>query len=425
MEEDNKLNDKNFIKGLFCGVVLVLVCLTLVMFWYRWKLNQRLQELQASRQAEMTSEADTGTELELDSSRIGQKLAELEQLINLYYLDGVDNLEVEDGIYAGLVNGLEDPYSIYYNEEDLNSLNEATNGEYAGIGAVMSQDPETMAITVVRCFEGTPSHEAGILPGDILVKLNGEDITGIELNTIVSRIKTEERETVIIGLLREGEELELEVERRNIEVPTVEWQMLEDQIGYIQILEFDSVTVEQFELAMKELEDAGMEKLIVDVRDNPGGLLQVVCDILDQMLPEGLIVYTEDKYGHREEIFSDAAHEFDKPLAVLINENSASASEVFSGAIKDYELGTLVGTTTFGKGIVQRIYNLSDGTGVKLTTSKYYTPKGNDIHEKGIEPDVEAELEEVDAETLEEITEENWYKYDSQVQEAIKILEKE
>ena len=420
-EKESILDDKNFIRGLFAGVILVLVCLTLVLFWYRWKLNRQIAQLQASRQ-EAQLETEESNELELDSNRIGQKLGELEQLINLYYLDGIDNLGAEDGIYTGLVEGLDDPYSIYYDEEALSDLEETTNGEYAGIGAVMSQDPDTMTVTVVQCYDGTPSKEAGMLPGDILISLNGEDITGIELSTVVSRIKTGETTPVMIGLLRDGEELELEVGRRIVEIPTVEWEMLDDGIGYLQILEFDTITVSQFEEAMKELEKSGMEKLIVDVRDNPGGVLQVVCDILDKLLPSGLIVYTEDKYGHREEYHSDAANSFDKPLVVLINGNSASASEVFSGAIKDYEIGTLVGTTTFGKGIVQRIFHLSDGTGVKLTISKYYTPKGNDIHEKGIEPDVEVELNKYDTETLMQITEDNWKEYDNQLQEAIEIL---
>ena len=170
--------------------------------------------------------------------------------------------------------------------------------------------------------------------------------------------------------------------------------MLEDRIGYISITSFDDVTTDQFIKALDELEAQGMDGLIVDLRDNGGGLVSSVCAILDRLLPEGLIVYTEDKYGNREEEHSDAEHYFDKPLAVLVNGNSASASEIFAGAIKDYGIGTLVGTKTYGKGIVQKIYPLQDGTAVKLTVSKYYTPKGNNIHEIGIEPDVEIDLEE-------------------------------
>lgn len=424
MEEQERksiLDDKNFIKGLFAGVLLVLLSLSAVLFWYRWKWNKRLEELKSSRQ-EAQTEVEGKTELLLDSDRIGAKLGELEQLINLYYLDEIDNLEVEDGIYTGLVDALDDPYSVYYDEEALSAMEESTNGEYAGIGAMMSQNPDTMEVQVVQCYDGTPSKEAGMLAGDVMISLNGEDITGLELSSIVAKIKDGETTPVTIGLLRDGEKLELEVERRVVEIPTVEWEMLEDGIGYLRILEFDLVTVSQFEEAMKELEAANMEKLIVDVRDNPGGVLQTVCEILDQILPEGLIVYTEDKYGHREEYRSDAARVFEKPLVVLVNENSASASEVFSGAIKDYGVGTLVGTKTFGKGIVQRLFDLSDGTGLKLTISKYYTPNGNDIHEKGIEPDVEVMMKEYDTETLQQITEENWKEYDNQLEKAVEVL---
>lgn len=424
MEEQERksiLDDKNFIKGLFAGVLLVLLSLSAVLFWYRWKLNKRVEELKNSRQ-EAQTEVEGNQELLLDSDRIGTKLGELEQLINLYYLDEIDNLEVEDGIYTGLVDALDDPYSVYYDEEALSAMEESTNGEYAGIGAMMSQNPDTMEVQVIQCYDGTPSKEAGMLAGDVMISLNGEDITGLELSSIVAKIKDGETTPVTIGLLRDGEELELEVERRVVEIPTVEWEMLEDGIGYLRILEFDLVTVSQFEEAMKELEAAKMEKLIVDVRDNPGGVLQTVCEILDQILPEGLIVYTEDKYGHREEYRSDAANVFEKPLVVLVNENSASASEVFSGAIKDYGVGTLVGTKTFGKGIVQRLFHLSDGTGLKLTISKYYTPNGNDIHEKGIEPDVEVEMKEYDTETLQQITEENWKEYDDQLEKAVEVL---
>ena len=207
------------------------------------------------------------------------------------------------------------------------------------------------------------------------------------------------------------------MERRTIEVPTVESEMLENQIGYIAITSFDDVTTEQFMTALDTLESQGMEALVVDLRNNGGGLVSSVCAILDRLLPEGLIVYTEDKYGNREEEYSDAENYFDKPLAVLVNGNSASASEIFAGAIKDYGIGTLVGTTTYGKGIVQKIYPLSDGTAVKLTVSKYYTPNGNNIHGTGIEPDVTVELDEELMYEVEIPKEE-----DNQLQAAIEVL---
>ena len=239
---------------------------------------------------------------------------------------------------------------------------------------------------------------------------------------VVSLIKGEENTQVTVSVVRDGEAdyLELSVERRTIEIQTVGSAMLEDQIGYISITSFDDVTTAQFNKALDELEAQGIKGLVVDLRDNGGGLVSSVCAILDRLLPEGLIVYTEDKYGNREEETSDAEHYFDKPLAVLVNGNSASASEIFAGAVKDYGIGTLVGTKTFGKGIVQKIYPLHDGTAVKLTVSKYYTPKGNNIHEIGIEPDVEIELyEELKKEVLVPLEEDN------QLQKAIEVLKEE
>lgn len=401
--------DERFVKGLLCGVVLVLVCMALSMGLSRWRMSRSLGNISGDASEGKTQESS----LTLDEQKIETKMEEIQSLINAYYLDGVDSTLVEEGIYQGAISGLEDPYSVYYSAEALEDMEESTSGTYSGIGAVMSQDPETMEIYVVQCFENTPSYEAGLLAGDVVVSLNGEEIKDMDLSELVSKIKTEEGESITLGIRRDGEELEKQIERRNIEIPTVECEMLENGIGYLRILEFDTVTEEQFTAALEELEEDGMEKLIVDVRDNPGGILQVVCEVLDEMLPEGLIVYTEDKNGNREEYFSDEEHQFEKPLVVLVNENSASAAEIFSGAIQDYGLGTLVGTTTFGKGIVQRIFNLSDGTGIKLTIAKYYTPNGNDIHEKGIEPDVAVEMGE------NEEMDEN----DPQLEEAIRILE--
>jgi carboxyl-terminal processing protease len=242
----------------------------------------------------------------------------------------------------------------------------------------------------------------------------------MDLSEVVSMIKTEEGDTVKIQVIRDGEDdyLTFDVERADIEIPTVNAEMLDDNIGYIEITEFDTVTEEQFIQAMEQLEEDGMEKLIIDLRNNPGGVLQTVCNMLKQILPKGLIVYTEDKDGNRTEYTCDGENEFTKPLVVLVNGNSASASEIFAGAVKDYGIGTLVGTKTFGKGIVQRIINLNDGTAVKLTVAKYYTPNGNDIHKVGIEPDVEVELDEgLEQKVTIEKDEDN------QLQKAIEILQ--
>ncbi|MDY3341566.1 MAG: S41 family peptidase [Lachnospiraceae bacterium] len=409
MEQKNE-NEK-FLKGLFCGVFLVLICMAGCLLHLQWKMTRRAAVSTGSEKTET---------LDMNLSQVKKKTGEIEELINAYYLDEIDGQKVEDTMYTGMVAGLEDLYSVYYSKEELESMEESISGAYSGIGATLTQDPDTGELSVVSCFDGTPAQEAGLQPGDVITGWNGKSVEGIELSELVSKIKTDPEEQLTLEIERDGETLEVELTRREVQIPTVEYEMLDNQIGYIRLVEFDEVTADQFKEALEDLENQNMEKLIIDVRNNPGGVLQVVCDMLDQLLPEGLIVYTEDKNGNRKEYTSDEEHQFTKPLAVLANENSASASEIFAGAIQDYGIGTIVGTTTFGKGIVQRTFYLSDGTGVKLTVAKYYTPKGHDIHKKGITPDVEIELDE-ELKNQSSISHEE----DNQLQKAIEVLQEE
>ena len=409
MEQKNE-NGK-FLKGLFCGVILVLICMAGCLLHLQWKMNRR---------AAVSTDSEKTETLDMNLSQVKKKAGEIEELINAYYLDEIDGQKVEDTMYTGMVAGLEDPYSVYYSKEELESMEESISGAYSGIGATLTQDPDTGDLSVVSCFDGTPAQEAGLQPGDVITGWNGNSVEGMELSELVSKIKTDPEEQLTLEIERDGEILEVELTRREVQIPTVEYEMLDDQIGYIRLVEFDEVTADQFKEALEDLENQNMKKLIIDVRNNPGGVLQVVCDMLDQLLPEGLIVYTEDKNGNRKEYTSDEEHQFSKPLAVLANENSASASEIFAGAIQDYGIGTIVGTTTFGKGIVQRTFYLSDGTGVKLTVAKYYTPKGHDIHKKGITPDVEIELDE-ELKNQSSISHEE----DNQLQKAIEVLQEE
>ena len=323
-----------------------------------------------------------------------QKAKAIESLIDKYYLDKIDNDELESYLYKGLMAGLGDPYSTYYTAEEYKELTEDTEGVYRGIGVTMQTDVSTGAVTVVKCFEGAPGAEAGLQPQDQLVKVNGEDITDKELSEVVKMIKTSESDTVTLTILREGESdyREVEVTLDTVEAPMVEHEMLDNKIGYITINQFAETTASQYETALEDLNNQGMERLIVDVRDNPGGLLTSVCDVLDSMLPEELLVYTEDKNGKKSEYNATGTDQFDKPMVILVNGNSASAAEIFSGALQDYKVAKLVGTTTFGKGIVQQIFNLSDGSAVKMTISKYYTPSGRCIHGTGLEPDIEVDL---------------------------------
>lgn len=323
-----------------------------------------------------------------------QKAKAIENLIDKYYLDKIDNDELESYLYKGLMAGLGDPYSTYYTAEEYKELTEDTEGVYRGIGVTMQKDVSTGAVTVVKCFEGAPGAEAGLQPQDQLVKVNGEDITDKELSEVVKMIKTSESDTVTLTILREGESdyREVEVTLDTVEAPMVEHEMLDNKIGYITINQFAETTASQYETALEDLNNQGMERLIVDVRDNPGGLLTSVCDVLDSMLPEELLVYTEDKNGKKSEYNATGTDQFDKPMVILVNGNSASAAEIFSGALQDYKVAKLVGTTTFGKGIVQQIFNLSDGSAVKMTISKYYTPSGRCIHGTGLDPDIEVDL---------------------------------
>ena len=348
------------------------------------------------------------------------KINELNAYINTYYYDDVDTADLQDGLYKGLLEGIGDKYSVYYNAKDYEAMQVSVTGQYYGIGAGLSQDKDTMVVTVNKIYEGTPSEEAGLLKDDIIISVDDTDATSLELTELVRQIRGEEGTTVHLEVYRPstGEYLSFDVERRDITLPSVSHKMLQDRIGYIHIDSFESETATQFEEAVSDLEKQGMEALVLDVRYNPGGLVTSVVKILDDILPEGVVVYTEDKNGDRQNYTSSGDTHLDYPMAVLINGDSASAAEILAGAIKDYEYGTLIGTTTYGKGIVQTNFPLEGGDAVKLTTAKYFTPNGNYIHGVGIEPDIELEYEYLDPEG--EVYEET---YDNQIQKAIEILE--
>lgn len=323
------------------------------------------------------------------------KLQKLEEGIDAYYLNDVSQNDLEDSLYHGLVEGLGDPYSTYYSPEELEDIMESTEGIYYGIGAYIGYDTTRDYCKISKCMDNSPAKEAGLMPDDIIVKVDGQDMYKVQTSDIVTYIKGPEHTSVELTIYREGEldYLTINVERRKIETPTVAYNMDDDKIAYIQIAEFDEVTSGQFENYLSEAYQEGMKGLVIDLRDNPGGSLSTVVEIANQILPKGLVVYTEDRDGNRKEYSCDGSHEIQVPLVVLVNGNSASASEILAGAVKDYGVGTILGTTTFGKGIVQKIFSLSDGSALKLTISHYYTPKGNDIHGVGIEPDEVLELD--------------------------------
>jgi len=390
----DKMKHGTYVKGVATGVILTVLA------------GGGIKAVQYCRSDEILSDL-----------AFTQKIKYLENMIDEEYLGEISTDKLEEGVYAGLIYGLGDVYSRYYTKDEYEQESVTTEGSYVGIGVAM-QKYTAGGVQIVECYKGSTAEEAGVKVDDVITAINGEDITDTELQDVVSMIKDNEDKDVVLTVQRKGEDTqEITVKVSNVELPSVFGEMLDENTGYIQITEFKGVTVEQYEEVFADLKEQGMERLVVDLRDNPGGLLNVVCDILRDILPEGLIVYKEDKNGNRSEETCDGKNPLDMPLAVLVNGNSASASEIFAGAVKDYGLGTIVGTTTYGKGVVQSIRQLSDGSAVKLTIANYYTPKGNSINKTGIRPDVEVELS-PELLNQEEITHEE----DNQLQAALNSL---
>lgn len=404
-----KKSKGSFGQGMFLGVVLTILVVTLILLGV--KLNEVLNTEQKD---DYRLDVTEGSAIDYD---MFQKLQSLEKIVRKYYYkDDLTSQQLCDGIYKGLLDALGDPYSEYYTPEELQDLIESTEGVYYGIGAYVSMDTDFNRPKISSVIEGTPAEEAGLRDNDILYEVDGTSTYGLSLNETVALIKGEEFTDVLLTIIRDGKEMEVSVTRRKVETPTVKHEMLEGGMGFLQIVEFDDITVSQFSEAMTDLRAQGMKGLILDLRANPGGSLDAVVDIAEMLLPEGMIVYTEDKYGNRREYTCDGSQQLEMPLVVLIDMNSASASEILAGAIKDYGIGTLVGTTSFGKGIVQQILPFSDGSAIKVTVSSYYTPKGYNIHGIGIEPDVTIEF---DGETYYS----NDERYDNQLEKAKEVLQ--
>ena len=369
--------DDRFRAGILAGLAAALVIL--ICIWGVWTIADRVHGSFA-----------TG---EITEKDVADKLDQLNALIDKYYLyeDEIDEDALIDGIYSGYAAALGDPYTVYYGEEETKALFESTSGEFSGIGATMSQAAGGGTITVTDVYEDSPADKAGMKAGDILCQVDDKPVDGESLETVVSWVKGEKGTEVTLYVERDGEQLELTAVRDTIEMQTVEYEMKEDQIGYIALSEFDEVTYDQFKEALDDLENQGMEGLVIDLRNNPGGNLDTVTDMLRLLLPEGTIVSIKDKDGNSEELTCDGENEFTKPLAVLVNQYSASASEIFSAAIQDYGTGRIVGVTTYGKGVVQQLITLGDGTCLKLTIAEYFPPSGRSINGTGVEPDVEVQ----------------------------------
>ncbi len=405
-EKDKKSYRSGLLLGLIAGSVLVLGIFAGV------KLLKHLYTSILYR--------DSGNDTSVISTETLSKMQTIESVIEeVYYGDEVTTSQLQDGVYRGMVEALKDPYSEYYTKEELEEVLNSNEGISYGIGAYISMDQTTELPVISEVMEDSPAKEAGLRGGDVIYKVDGTYTQGMSTTKVVGLVKGLEGTTVHLTIYRQGEldYLEFDVKRgKRIENTTVDCGILEDtdSIGYIRIREFDEITIDQYTEAMAELKEKEIKALVLDLRSNPGGDLNAVVEIARKILPQGMIVYTEDKQGNRKEYTCDGKNELMVPLVVLTNEYSASASEILAGAIQDYNKGTIVGTTTYGKGIVQRIQHLSDGSALKLTVSAYFTPSGRNIHGIGIEPDIEVEMDyEQYAETG----------LDNQLEKAIEILE--
>ena len=383
--EERAKRRKGRLNGIVCFIAGMIVSFVLVYVGFVIALNN----------GGFTSGLAATNVSKLDYRKIEEKTSLLQSIIDKYFLFDEDMTKVEDGIYAGMMNGLDDPYTVYYTKEEYKALNEDTEGKYSGIGATVSQNPKSKIITIVNVFDNSPAKEGGLLAGDIIYKIDGEEVTGTDLDVLVkTKIRGVEGSSFTMTVIRgdDRKQIDLNLTRRSIEIQTVTSKMLNDGIGYVAVSQFDALTSAQFKSNIESLKSQGMKKLIVDLRGNPGGLLDQVVDMLDYILPEGLVLYTEDKNGNKEEYYAKNPDELKIPMAVLVNENSASASEVFTATFKDFKWGKVVGKTTFGKGIVQNVLPLGDGTAVKITTQHYYPPSGYDLHKVGIMADVDVDL---------------------------------
>lgn len=390
-------NRKTFRKGIAAGIFLTVLAMVFL---------SGVKDLRET----------TGT---LNLWKIKENIAMLQKIIDEKYLFDEDVQQVEAGIYKGMVAGLGDPYAGYYTPEEFAYEMDSSDGFYVGIGVQSSWDEESGNVYVSRVFEGSSASEAGMEVGDVFYAVNGQQLPEDVYTWDVSELIQGEEGTILnVTVLRDGKQIEFNIERRRTEIQTVEYELLEDQTGYLSVLEFDGVTVDRFKDAIEDMESKGMKRLVIDLRNNPGGIVDGAVEMAAYILPEdqmnGLLVYTKDKYGRGERYFSrdgkiqfetdmkndenphfpiEDGQQLDMPIAVLINEDSASASEMFAGALRDYDRAVLVGTRSFGKGIMQQLAGFTDGSGIKLTVAYYYTPSGYCVHEQGLEPDVEVELD--------------------------------
>mgnify|MGYP004512478035 FL=1 len=389
--KQNKPEKKSSVGSLLLGILLgIIISVTLVVAGLTGLVGTGFFHISADGIYVTGTSSDDSDGI---GSKVEAKLNALDSVLsNKFYFDDVDDEKAANSIYKAYLSSYGDKYTVYYTPEEYKSLVESTSGTFYGIGAVCQKSDEG-GIVIVEPYEDAPAYKAGIRKGDRVIKVDGKDIMDMDLSAAVAIIKGDRGTKVTLTVIRDGQTMDISIKRDAVNIKTVDYEMREDSIGYIVISQFDDVTTEQFKSALTDLQNQGMKGLIIDVRSNPGGVLSVVVDIVDEIVPKGLIVYTEDVDGNRKEYNGKSSNELSIPIAVLVDGNSASASEIFAGALQDYGKAKIIGTQTFGKGIVQTIQPLTDGSAIKYTIAKYYTPKGQDIHGHGVTPDIVVEYD--------------------------------
>ena len=404
-----KARNKGMIQGLLITLVIVLISAAVI-------TGISVIKMFANNSIYATLLGST-TDSVLDKKAV-DKINNLYGIIEKTYIKPVERETLQDGLYKGILEALDDPYSAYYNKEEFAKMMEGTSGTFEGIGAYLTQDPDTKEIVVVRAIKDSPAEKAGIVADDVVVEVDGEDITGQDIDVVVSKLRGPKGTDVNVGVRRKGEDetIRFDITRAKIDSISVDYEMFDDKMGYIAIADFADATADQFNEAMDDLEAQGMESLILDLRSNGGGYVDSAVAVADRLVKDGMIVSVKEKHGLSYK-YEDAGDEnyLKVPCVLLVDGNTASASEILTGALRDHDIATIMGTKTFGKGITQIILPLGDGSGVKVTNSEYFTPDGENVHEVGIEPDIEVELD------YDKYKEEG---VDNQLEEAKKYLKK-
>lgn len=354
------------------------------------------------------------------STDLEKYLKRIKSTINRYYLwnDQIDEEKLKEGAIKGYVEGLGDEYTEYIPAEEMEDYTENITGNFVGIGIYMIADKDSGRVVVYYPIPESPAEKAGVKAGDQIISVDGTEYTADDFNTIADYIKGEEGTTVNLEVERNGERIKFEIKREKINTNPITIEMLENNIGYLKLPSFDEDTSKDFEEKVKELQSQGAQSLVIDLRNNGGGIVSEATDIADMLLDKGqTIISTADKDDKKEITYSKKAQIFTMPITVLVNENSASASEILACSLKDNERAKIIGTKTYGKGIIQTLLSLTDGSGLKITTEEYYTPKGTTIHKVGIDPDEEVKLPDT-VKSIYSVTKDE----DTQLKKAIEIL---